>query len=419
MSRPNTKRKQEPGSNLVDALGSFNRTVSNLGSSYEELKQNIQELNVQISEKNKQLEENLFEVNRLRWFFDSILNSMSNGVIVVDTSGRIALFNREAEELTGFHADNVVGKPYSDIFGKRVSERFSPLYTLSEGDALSQEEKEIETKSGQAVPVRYSTALVRDSQDRTLGAVEVFSDLTGLKRLEKEMQVIKTQAALNEMALLVAHEIRNPLGGIRGYVDLISESMKQSDPRKSMIDQILESIVRLDEIVSTFQMYARPVKPRFVETNIDGFMNDVVSFFESSQDLKKKSIQLSLKPETKDGPIQASIDPVLLEQALLAVLDNAVKSMKEGGIIRVEYSRERPLKKNEKEAIVFSITDSGTGMDPEVLKKAFKPFFTTREKGLGLGLALAKNFVSLHHGEIFAKSEEGLGSTITLTIPIL
>ena len=419
MGQTNTSKREKTGSGLVDALGSFNKTVSNLGSSYEELKQNIQALNVEISEKNKQLEESLYEVNRLRWFFDSILNSMTNGVIVVDTSGRIALINRGAEALTGFQADEILGKPYADVFGKKVSERFSPLYTLSEGNALSHEEKEIDTKTGNVISVRYSTALVRDNQDRTLGAVEVFSDLTGLKRLEKEMQVIKTQAALNEMALLVAHEIRNPLGGIRGYVDLIAESMEGDDPRKQMIEQILESIVRLDEIVSTFQMYARPVKPRFVETDIEEFLKEVISFFENNMNLEKKSIQLVLKSEKNEDPLAAEIDPVLLEQALLAVLDNAVKAMKKGGTIHVEWSQERSINKRKKDKMTFSISDSGVGMEKDVLQKAFKPFFTTREKGLGLGLALAKNFVSLHHGEMFAESEAGIGSTITLTIPIV
>lgn len=123
-----SKKKNKNDTPLAEAFDSFNATVTGLGASYRELKNRIQELNIQISEKNKQLEENFYEVNRLRWFFDSILNSMTDGVIVVDTAGKVVLFNAGAEKMTGFSSEEVLGKAYTKVFGKRVSERFSPPY---------------------------------------------------------------------------------------------------------------------------------------------------------------------------------------------------------------------------------------------------------------------------------------------------
>jgi two-component system sensor histidine kinase AtoS len=413
------KKQNSQASPLANAFDSFNASVEGLGSSYQELKERIQELNVQISEKNKKLEENFYEVNRLRWFFDSILNSMTDGVIVVDTSGRIVLFNGGAEKLTGFTNQDVLGKTYTQVFGSKVSQRFSPLFTLTEGLPLLLEEKEIQTKSGKSVPVRYSTSLVSDSQNRTLGAVEVLSNLTHTKRLEKEMQQIKTQSALSQMACLMAHEIRNPLGGIRGYVDLIAESFEKDDPRKKMVDHILKSILRLDEIVANFQLFTRPVKPHFEEIDLSRFLADVLTFFQDSSGLKEKSIQLVANLDKENQPIRVRIDPILLEQCLLAVLDNAVKAMNMGGVIRVELAHGVSLQKRSEKVVSIIITDSGEGISKDVLKELFMPFYTTREKGLGLGLSMARNFISLQRGDIFVESEEGMGTTVTIVLPLI
>ena len=420
MTQPRKEELEDKNDQLIaDALGSFNETVSNLGSSYHELKRRIEELNVQISAKNQQLEENLYEVNRLRWFFDSILNSMTNGVVVIDREGKIVLFNRGAEELTGFRRDELLGRAYGDVFGKQVSPRFSPLHTLAQGESLILEEKEIPVKTGGTIPIRYSTSLVTDHQDRTLGAVEVFSDLTRIKRLECQMQQMKTQHALNQMAALVAHEIRNPLGGIRGYIDLLADSLDEDDARQEMIGIINDSISRLDEIVADFQQFARPVKPHFEKTEFRAFLRDVIDYFCKTADCESKSIRFVMNESSVSGSVYVWMDPILIEQAFLAIFDNAVKAMKMGGgTVRVEIKEEASLQKKEKPKVHILVSDSGEGIPKEVLNQLFTPFFTTREKGAGLGLALAHNFISNHQGDIFVESEKGIGTTVTVVLPV-
>jgi PAS domain S-box-containing protein len=402
---------------LVDALDSFNTTVSDLGSSYQELKDRIRELNIQISEKNRNLERNFFEVNRLRWFFDSILNSLSDGVVVVDTNGKVVLFNAGAEKLTGFSSEDVLGKSYSSVFGRQVSHRFSPLYTLEEGLSLYLEEKEIETRSGECIPVRFSTGLVTDSQNQILGAVEVLSDLSKIRWFEETMQQIKTQAALNQMAGLVANEIRNPLGGIRGYIDLLDESLSGDDSRKEMLQLIRTSIKRLDDIVKNFLLYAKPVKPNYVESDLAVFLKEVIVFFKQKINIDKKNIHLDFRSIPKEKSIKLRIDPIIMEQALFVILDNSIKAMKEGGILRVECQDNISYKKQIKDGVSIIISDSGEGMPKQVLDQVFTPFFTTRDKGMGLGLSLARNFISLHQGEIFIESQKGMGTTVSILLP--
>ncbi len=417
MKQKSMRLQNEMIHSLADAFDSFNTTVSELGSSYQELMGRILELNVQISEKNKKLEENFHEVNRLRRFLDSILNSLADGVIVIDTAGKIVLFNKGAENLTGFGQEEVMGKTYSRVFGRKVSERFSPLYTLSESVSLFSEEKEISTKYKKNIPVRYSTALVTDSQNRTLGAVEVLSDLSKMKRLEDQMQQMKTQTALNQMAGLVAHEIRNPLGGIRGYVDLLSESLEQKDARKKMVNHIIDSIKRLDEIVAHFQLFTRPVKPRYEKTDMVQFIREVLSFFKKSEEMKCKDICIITDFPKKTKSVELLIDPILIEQALLFIFDNAIKSMQKEGTLRIKLQEETCLDKQIEKQVLISISDTGSGMSKQVLNKLFMPFFTTRERGMGLGLSLVRNFVAHHRGDIYVESEKGIGTTVTIVLP--
>jgi len=413
-----TEEKKEGGDkhSIANAFDSFNHSVSELGMDYQELSKNISDLNLQITEKNRQLEENFYKVNQLRWFFDSILNSMTDGLIVIDPDGVIVLFNVGAQKLTGFSGDEVLGRPYRQVFAKGFSERFSPLYTLKEGRALFLEEKQLQTKGERPVTVRFSTALVTEGDEKVLGALEVLSDLTRIKRLEKEVLQIKTQTALNQMASLVAHEVRNPLGGIRGYVDLIAESFADDDPRREMVRHITDSIVRLDEIVANFNLYTRPVKPYFEETELKSYMRDVLGYFLSSELAQEKKIQFTDNVDALEEPLRVTMDPILIEQAIMAVFTNAVQASVSGGTVQVDLKPHVAGKDSTSEYVAISVIDQGVGMSHDVLQRLFTPFFTTREKGLGLGLALAKNFISLHHGDIVIESEPGAGTTVTLLL---
>jgi len=403
---------------VANAFDVFNSTISELDDSYKDLKVCIQDINLQITEKNKLLESNFYKVNQLRWFFDSILNSMTDGVIVVDSAGKIVLFNQGAEKLTGFKSREVVGELYTNIFGTFVSERFSPMYTIESGKSLFLEEKQMPTKSGSPCPVRYSTSLVKESNERVLGALEVFSDLSRIKKLEKEMQQIKTQAALNQMASLVAHEVRNPLGGIRGYVDLIAESFDDDDPRNEMIKHIDSSINRLDEIVANFHLFTRPVKPHFDKIELCNYLRDVITFFRQDEKISAISFNFSTNIDSFRKPVEIVVDPVLLEQVIIAILDNAVKSIdNKGGSVCLDIEVPRKLKTRGKKNLEIIIRDTGVGMSADLMGKLFTPFMTTREKGLGLGLALARNFISLHHGDIVIDSEPGVGTTVRIVLP--
>lgn len=400
---------------LAETYNSFSAVVSDLDTSYNDLKSSINELSVKISEKNKSLEKKLGEVYKIRCFFDSILNSMRDGVIVVDVQGEIVLLNESIKKLTGYSDSEVIGKSYQEIFGNKVSERFSPIYSLVHNIPLIMEEKEILTKSGIKIPVRYSTSLLYNSEEEVIGVVEVCSDLTKSKKFEVQIQMMKIQSALNQMAGLVAHEVRNPLAGIKGCIDLLAESFDSSDTHSEKINEIYSLIKEIDNIIVNFLTMAQPIKPNIVKTDFIELINDVLKYFNSENSLQEKSISLDVSFPKHMDSLLIHIDPILIKQALVMILDNAVKSMHNGGKLQVKIEIHCTYEEN-KEEVAITISDTGCGMSKDELKKIFDPFFTTRDRGMGLGLSLAKNFIKFHEGDIFVESIKGVGTTVSMIL---
>ncbi|MDZ7261708.1 MAG: PAS domain S-box protein [candidate division KSB1 bacterium] len=149
-------------------------------------------------------------------YLDYIIENMTSGLIVIDLTGKITVFNRAAEEISKFKRELVIGRSYSEIFREDAESRNSLLYTLKYNNPVLNAESVIVSLNGEMIPIRFSTSLVKDNNGLLLGAMKIFHDLTEIKKLEDEIQQTRTLAALGEMAASIAHEIRNPLGGIGG-----------------------------------------------------------------------------------------------------------------------------------------------------------------------------------------------------------
>ncbi|MBN1781644.1 PAS domain S-box protein [bacterium] len=409
-----SKKKITPDFHFIEAFADFHSEMTDLETSYQALSNEIQTLNKSLSIKTGELETRLEKAHRLQQFLDSILNSITEGVIVIDSRERIVLFNRGAEILTEYSRDSVIGKKYMDMIGSRYTQRFSPGYTLKYGEALLHQEKEIITRSGQKVPVRFSTTPVYDQQGRLSGVVEVMTDLKRLKQLEAVMQRLKTQASLAHMAGLVAHEIRNPLGGLLGHVDLLMQSQNPGE-QQATLDAIKTSINQINHIVNRFQLFSKPVQPHFQSVDLNKFILDVIQIFKKNNQPDPDRILIEFRPVTSKPVPLWNIDPLLMEQVLLDIMDNAEKAIQDRGKIVIRLRKKSKPARDR--AMIISISDSGIGMDDAVLNQLFVPFFTTRARGMGLSLAVARNFVHFHRGEIDIKSEVGRGSTFSIKLP--
>jgi signal transduction histidine kinase len=231
------------------------------------------------------------------------------------------------------------------------------------------------------------------------------------KKMEEQLQQTERLAALGEMVAGVSHEIRNPLGIIRSTAELLHGRV-ESDRQKRLSSIIVEESSRLNDIVTEFLDFARPKEPRMASCRIEDVLDRNLHAIEAQ--CQKHSVHVERVYETGDYSMDADGD--LLYRAFLNLFANALQAMPDGGTLRVRTAFRNG--KNGDLRVELRIRDTGHGISEDVRKKIFNPFFTTRETGTGLGLAIVQSIIDSHNGEIEAKSMEGHGTTMIISLPM-
>lgn len=223
----------------------------------------------------------------------------------------------------------------------------------------------------------------------------------------EEIKRIERMATLGEMAAAIAHEIKNPLAGISGAIQVISEDFRDDDPRKEIVHEILVEIERLDKAVRNLLSFSKPITPQKEPVYLQDLLEKTIALVQQ----QAESLNIQIEVETSTEKIVAEVDRELIQQVFLNLILNSFHAMAGGGKLTIMISKTDSSAK-----IAFS--DTGEGIPSENLKKVFKPFFTTRHTGTGLGLAISRNIVEAHGGMIDVESTIGLGSTFTITLPV-
>ncbi len=391
----------------------FQKRTEELGKKYTLMQEDFKKVNLELDRKNSELGESLAKQEEIQTYLNSILESMNNGVIGIDIEGKITQFNRASSKITGYKQASVIGKKYSDIFPDiRLSDR-NVLSVLSSGKGYMRDEKVIWNKEGNPVTVSFQSAILKDQKGRRLGAVEIFSDISQIKALEREMQQSKTMAALGEMAATVVHEIRNPLSAMGVWAHLLDRDLEKGDQRRETLGKIINALDRLNRVVTNLLLYSRPVKADFRKVLLQDVLHETVNFIDIEAERSGKRIEIK-KMWDRESSIYIMADPEKLQQIIMNLCLNAVQAMPEGGVLSVLCDKP---KKGSKDYAYFSIADTGVGIDKESCDKIFDPFYTTKENGTGLGLAIVKKFIDHHSGYCKVKSKPNEGTTIQVFLP--
>ncbi len=411
---------------FTESFASFNKITQKLHSAYRNLEEKFEDLNLKLEKTNRELRQSLVEKEKISNYLNNILESLTSGVVAVNLEGEITLFNRAAEEILDCKTDEVLGRKYGEIMGEGVKEEMTLPFTLKSRSSHINEEKEVSIKGGKKVPLGFSTSLLTDSDNNILGAVEVFFDLSKIKELEEEVTRIRTLAALGEMAATVAHEVKNPLGGVRGFADLLDRDLEEGDPRKKSVQKIMEGVETIDKIVLSLLNYTKPIKLDLHQVEFIDFVDDVIKFFEI--DLAREKRKIDIVRKYADRELSCRLDPEQIRQVILNLLHNATQALPNRGKIWVQVSEEgkgidaSPSSSStqpEEKRIVLKISDNGMGMSKATLNKLFTPFFTTKEHGTGLGLSTVKKIVEAHRGDIKVESEIGKGTTVIVRLSMI
>ncbi|NUM54865.1 MAG: PAS domain S-box protein [Candidatus Hydrogenedentes bacterium] len=369
---------------LADAFEIFTRTTQTMEESYRRLEARLQELDRELESKNR-------ELAITTDYLSSIMESMSDGVIAVDTLGIVTTFNTAASRVLGYDARDAVGQPFIDVFGRE--------FAVPSG----RHGRELRAEDGRAVRVSECDSPLFDRSLRRIGTVKVFQDQTEIESLRTRLQHQDRLAAIGQMAATVAHEIRNPLGGIRGFAALLARDIVDEDPRARLVEKILAGAKALERVVTDLLEFTRPLQLRRQSVPLRELVTSALSYVDRGA--RTLSIENAVS-----GSVHVAGDPDKLRQVLLNLLLNAVQSIQQDGQIRIESALVDGW-------IELRVIDDGCGMTPRQLEQIFSPFFTTKEKGTGLGLAIALKIVEAHGGRVAATSAPGAGSTFTIALP--
>ncbi len=224
--------------------------------------------------------------------------------------------------------------------------------------------------------------------------------------VEEKLTRAEHLAEIGQLAASLAHEIKNPLAGISGAIQIIRDSMPADDPHQPIVTEILGQIRRLDATVKDLLQYARPTPPRLSEFSLDQKVARVL------QVLREEPALRQIRVECEVVPLGVSVyaDDAQIEQLIFNLLLNAAHASEDGGAIRMAVTE-----RNDRVQLV--VTDSGRGMTPDVQDRAFEPFFTTKAKGTGLGLSICRRIVEAHGGTIELQTEFDKGTTVTVELP--
>lgn len=342
---------------------------------------------------------------------ETILEETFNGIIVVDTELRITAFNPEAGAITGYIPKDVLGKRLPELFGPEMWGDHSLLQkAISTGERIAPQEATITGKVGSRDVLLGITPL-HDSKGKPFGYLLSFADITQLKEVDR----LKSNIVAN-----VSHEFRAPLASIKAYTELLLDELDEGDPnvRRRFLTVIEEETDRLAALVNDFLDLSRLEAGRFElkkrPLDLSRVVNQVVSLFSIQVRNKGVNIKVDIPPDLP--AILADED--LMVTLVRNLLSNAVKFSHEGGEVEVKaWERDGQL--------FLSVTDHGVGIPPEDLPYLFEKFYRVRKewtskiKGTGLGLALAKEAAEAHGGRIEVESQVGVGSCFTVILPII
>lgn len=351
---------------------------------------------------------------------ETLLAGLPDAVVGVDDGLRVVLWNPAAEALLARSARRTVGRALKEIFPPDTSLVRHLSDTLATGESRSESEAVIEGGDGRPVHVSIVTAPLARRGD-VEAAVAVIRDITRLHQLEAEVRRGERLAAAGQIAMGLAHEIRNPLGAIRGAVQLMRRELTDDARLVEYTDVLLKEVDRVNRIIEMLLDIGRPVTLRAVPLNVHQLLERVALLTEELA--AQRRVQIVRRYDPSLPPIMADEDRIL--QVFHNLVRNGIEAMDRGGrltlVTRLSMDplfAKVDLGQGQRSMAEIQVIDDGHGIPEAIRARLFTPFFTTKDKGLGLGLALCHRIVEEHRGAIQVVSEPGRGTAMSCFLPI-
>ncbi|MDD2337219.1 MAG: ATP-binding protein [Geobacteraceae bacterium] len=356
----------------------------------------------------------------LKGYFAHVIDSVGDGVIVLDRELRITFLNPAAEEITGISRRQAVGSRFDEFFWGEDVLLEMVAKTSESGMSISDHENVVLKKGPHVTPVNATTSPLLLANGECIGIVLVLRDISNIRELEDAVRQADRLSTLGTLAAGLAHEIKNPLGGIKGSAQLLERELPDGSELREYTSIMLKEVGRVNRIVEELLSLTTPRKLKLTHVDIHQVIGDIVTL--QKRAAVTKNIAFVQDFDLSIPPILA--DEALITQLFLNLIKNGVEAINDSGQIRIltrvlsDYSM---TKKGERfsRMVVIDVVDDGLGISKEILENLFTPFFTTKSKGTGLGLAICHKIVNEHRGLIKVDSDPGKGSVFTVMLPLV
>lgn len=367
----------------------------------EELQENrarLQQLNEQISRRADSLEQ----------FNSYLLRAVDSGVVTLSPDGRVQTLNAAAGRLLGIEPPTAAHLSYEGVFAVNESLLLAVQAALAHLPNSGYAEYSISRGSLGTVTVGVTISSIRDNDNNRIGLTVLLNDVSEVVELRRQLEERKRLAALGEMAGGLAHQLRNAMGVIAGYGNLLRKRLAQIDEPLDSIQALMNETAEAEALVKQFLDFSRPCDLQLSTVSLPGVIDEVLETFRVRADCA----DMTFRVDHADADLMVRIDVLLFKQALKNLVDNAVASYGDG------YGTVTVCSALTGDAIWLEVIDKGHGIAPENIEKIFTPFYSSRASGTGLGLPLARKMIELHGGTLLLSTTSGEGTTFCLTLPV-
>jgi len=367
--------------------------------------------------------------SRIQDLTADILTGLVDGVVVADVRGMVLIWNRAAEEVTGIASADAAGKNIGAVLADNPAVVGQITKTLSTGRSYSDYDAELAVKHGPPHPVGLVTSVLEDDSGAPAGVILTIRDQAGVRELKERMRRSDRLATLGMIAAGIAHEVKNPLVGISGAAQLMKSELRSRErsvgkegTSKSQIeylDVILKEADRLNKVLEGILDFTR-LKPLEIRAcNIHSILDHTLLLNEENARQSNIILTRSYDPSLPD--VLGNRDQLV--QVFLNIIRNAVEAMQSGGKLTVVTRMSDQFTSVQSDGkklrlMVVKVNDTGRGIKQEHLNDIFTPFFTTKDKGVGLGLALSYQIIQEHLGTMRVESQENEGTTFSIYLPL-
>lgn len=351
--------------------------------------------------------------------YAKVLENIDRGVIAMDRDGLITLVNPAGEAYLGLSLRNCLGRDIQDIFGGQQSLLYMIRFALNEGRTISDGEGILlERPRQKPLPVSIYAAPIYSRHSGQDGAIVIIRDLSRIQELERSLRHADRLSMLGTLAAGLAHEIKNPLGGVKGAAQLLAMELSEDSNLLEYTQVMIREVERINGIIEELMDLGNPRPTEMGDVDLTRVLSDIILLQQEAA--RNKQIEFSLAVDPSIPPIFG--DEGLLTRLFLNLVKNAREAIEFKGRVRVESRVSSDFHMNNpggrpSPMVVVKVTDTGSGIPPEELDRIFTPYFTTKAKGSGLGLAICQKIIEDHRGLLKISSSPGEGTEVTVSLP--